>query len=432
MDGRKPMLRNLLIAALALAGQAAELRADDFIRQPSLARTQSAESTRQNSTGSVSTPEPASQLTSPASPSSASPSSVQVKVRLASSPSTVAQHPRSDLAAAISSELTAGHWPVARTNVRVAASLEPGPGWQAVGQELSEHVSNCERLLSRSAYLSAMEEAKRGIVRLVRVIDLRQNKLTSEPAWAQAQQALREALEFTTHERIANDTELFTRVIQSHETPALHGADVSDLTPLAAAQHYRAYAEKCLVEASQGHPWFGELYYCMGRALEAQAEGGNPQADALLQEALTYFRSARTIQPSNATNTNQLAYVLLRVDRPSEALAYLAEAVRQPACPLEAWQNMIEASSRVSDRRTEQWALQNYTALKQRGVTPASQSGTLVEVDPRQFAALSPYTSGPQVQAQSVPQTGGPAPSPSTAPASTTRTAAQPRAGLFR
>jgi hypothetical protein len=94
------------------------------------------------------------------------------------------------------------------------ASLEPAPGWQAVGEELKGHLDKCEVLLSRHAYLSAREEANRAILRLVRVLDLRQNKLTCEPAWGQAQQALRVAEDFTAIERLANDTELFTRLIQ--------------------------------------------------------------------------------------------------------------------------------------------------------------------------------------------------------------------------
>lgn len=401
MDGRNPTLRNLFIAALALAGPSTGLRADDFIRQPTMARThaQSQSGAEPNATA-------------------AEHRAAQTKASTVSASESIVNVPRG----AVPRDEKAP-----RVEAAVAASLEPGPGWQAIGEELRAHVDNCERLLSRGAFLSAMEESRRGIVRLARVLDLRQNKLTSEPAWAQAQQALREAREFTTHQRIATDVELFSRIIRSHETPALHEADVTELTPLAAAQHYRAYAEKCLVEASQGHPWFSELYYCLGRSLESQAAAGDPQADALLQEALTYYRSAHTIQPSNPTNTNQLAFVLLRLDRPSEALVQLAEAVRNPNCPLEAWQNLIEASSRVQDGRTEQWAMQNYMALKQRGAAPSGQTGTLVELDPKQFAAMSPYTSGPPVQPQTAPTQSQP-----NAPSSTPRTATAPSGGLFR
>ncbi len=223
------------------------------------------------------------------------------------------------------------------------SAIEPGPGWQAVGDELKQHVQKCEELLARRAYLSAMHEANDAVIRLVRVLDLKQNRFASEPVWAQAQQALREAQEFTSVNRIATDTELLARLIQSHETPILKDTNVSDLTPLAAAQHYRAYAEQCLVSASQSHPWFAELYYCLGRSLQSQAESNPAKADALMHQALSYFRAAQAIDPANATNANQLGYVLLKLDRPSEAINQLQQVVQLPNCPLEAWQNLAQA-----------------------------------------------------------------------------------------
>ena len=329
----------------------------------------------------------------PATPPSTSP---EVRLVVPARPEDAAMaeqmQQRRELAAKISHEIVGEAKTVggAPTN-----AIEPGPGWQAVGDELKQHVQKCEELLARRAYLSAMHEANEAIVRLVRVLDLKQNRFSSEPIWAQAQQALREAQEFTSVNRIATDSELFERLIQSHETPILKETNVADLTPLAAAQHYRAYAEQCLVTASQGHPWFAELYYCLGRSLQSQAETNPAKADLLMHQSLTYFRAAQTINPANATNANQLGYVLLKLDRPAEAINQLQQVVQLPNCPLESWQNLAQASSRLGDSQTEKWAVDNYLAAKSRGVTPSGPVNTLVQVSEEQFRALSPRTSGP-------------------------------------
>lgn len=456
MDGRKPLLRNLFIASLALAGQASASQADDVIRQPSKSaqvRTPARDDgtlSKKVETGSVPAtgvsvelieapiarlvgvrPKLASTGASRALPDGRS----KIVLQANSAAESV------DTDTASQSKSLANSFDV---NTPPPASIEPGPGWQAVGEDLKNHLRRCEELLSRKAYLSAREESTQAIIQLVRVLDLRQNRFTCEPAWAQAQQALRESQEFTSLERIANDAELFTRLIQAHETPVLRDANVAEMTPLAAAQHYRAYAEKRLVEASLGHPWFSELYYCMGRSLQSQAESSQRHSEALLQQALTFYRASCTIQPSNATNANQLGYVLLRMDRPTEALEQLSEVVRLPTCPLEAWQNMAEASSRMGDKRSEQWAIKNYLALKSQGVQPSGPTGTLVEVDPRQFAAMSPRTSGPGALAPNVNATtvstvsetsstqSSAGAAPNNGPADSNRTATTPRFGIFR
>lgn len=351
---------------------------------------------------------------------------------------------RRELAAKISNELLSESKATGSTS---GNAIEPGPGWQAVGDELKQRVQKCDELLARRAYLSAMQEAEEAIVRLVRVLDLKENRFASEPTWAEAQQALREAQEFTSVIRIGTDPELFTRLIQSHQTPVLKEANVAELTPLAAAQHYRAYAEQCLVAASQGHPWFCELYYCLGRSLQAQAETNPSKADGLLHQSIAYFRAAQAIDPTNVTNANQLGYVLLRLDRPSEAIQQLQQIVQQPNCPLESWQNLAQASSRLGDAQMEKWAVDNYMAAKSRGAAPSGPVNTLVQVSEEQFRAMSPRTVGPSGMTptnmvnsangntyapMNTSNAGNVAPTQGNSPDAGGRTAILPRTGLFR
>ena len=121
----------------------------------------------------------------PTAPAPAPASSPEVRLVVPTRPEDAAlaeqMQQRRELAAKISSEIVGQ---TKSTGSAPTNAIEPGPGWQAVGDELKQHVQKCEELLARRAYLSAMHEANEAIIRLVRVLDLKQNRFASEPIWA--------------------------------------------------------------------------------------------------------------------------------------------------------------------------------------------------------------------------------------------------------
>lgn len=284
------------------------------------------------------------------------------------------------------------------------AAIDAPPGWQAIGHALGQRISNCEMLLNRHAYFSAREESEAAFLYLARVLDLMSNSYTSEPAWHTANKALQEAEDFSTAQRLTSDSDFMRRLILSHETPVLKEVNASELAPLAAAQHYRQYAENKLVEASQGHPWASEIAYALGRTYQAQADAAEDGARDLLRwRAVTLYRGARGIAPDNAMAANQLGYVLLQMDRPQDARQALLDSLRaQPSLP--ALENLVEASRRMGDAATGQWAAQQVLALKD-NAPPPNTAPEVIEVDPRTFAALSPYAAGPTAGAPSASPT---------------------------
>jgi tetratricopeptide (TPR) repeat protein len=268
------------------------------------------------------------------------------------------------------------------------------PGWQSVGQRLRGHLVESEALLRRLAFYSAREEAERAMLYLAHILDGMQNRYHCEPAWAAAQQALNEADDFASEQRLSTDGQLLERLIQSHETPILKAISPDQLAPMTAAQHYRLYAEACLLEASQRHPWGSEVLYAIGRAYQAQADTQDAAAVALRWRALTFYRAATAIDPSNALAANQLGYILLQMDRPRDAQAALIASVnRQLSVP--ALQNLVEASYRLGDSTTGRWAEAQLSALHP-AISADTGQPSFVEVDPRTFAALSPYETGPR------------------------------------
>ncbi len=308
---------------------------------------------------------------------------------------------RAVLASLVSSQIISGH-PATADVGRSVNSIDNPPGWQAIGEELSQRLGRCEALINRKAYFSAREDAESAMLYLVRVLDLMSNHYYSEPAWHAASKAMSEAEDFSNAQRLTSDSDFLRRIILSHETPVLKDADTTTLAPMAAAQHYRQYAESKLVEAAQGHPWASEVLYALGRSYQSHADATQAGMQQNLRwRAITLYRGARAIAPANATATNQLGFVLLQMDRPADAREALVASINA-APSLAAYQNLVEASRRLGDANTGNWAMQQAMASNS---PPSATSGIpeFLEVDPRTFAAMSPYSIGPSPQSQDSP-----------------------------
>ncbi len=304
--------------------------------------------------------------------------------------------------------------------------LESPQGWQAIGERLTNHVTRCESLLRRNAFCSAREEGESACLLLIRHIDLIDNLYRCEPAWLAANQSLREAEDFLAVQRMS-DRDGLRRLIDSHHTPILKGKNLSEMSPLTAAQHYRVYAEMQLLEASQGHPWASELLYAIGRTYQAEADATPVHVDALRMRSIAFYRASRTTLPSNAVACNQLGYLLLQMDRNEEAREVLAVAVSLKN-DLAFLNNFAEASRRLGDSQSTAWAAQNVAAIVSR--TPAQPPvPQFIEVTPEEFVAISPHAIGPQPTSENTNR----APAAPTAPAYESATATrstQTRQGL--
>lgn len=308
------------------------------------------------------------------------------------------QSPRAVRASLVSSQIILGH-PAVDDTERTVESIDNPPGWQAIGEELSGRLENCEALINRKAYFSAREDAEAAMLYLMRVLDLMSNSYRSEPAWYAASKAMSEAEDFSTTQRLTSDSDFLRRVILSHETPVLKDADAATLAPLAAAQHYRQYAEEKLVEAAQGHPWASEVVYALGRSYQAQADLAEVGSQQNLRwRAITLYRGARGIAPNNALATNQLGFVLLQMDRPADAREALVASINVSPS-LTAYENLVEASRRIGDVGTANWAIQQVMSVRN-SLAIASDTPAFVELDPRTFAAISPYSVGPSPNSQ--------------------------------
>lgn len=295
------------------------------------------------------------------------------------------------LASAVSKRILGPQDTAARHEV---SPLQTTLGWNAVGAQLKGHLEQCTELTRRGVFASAREEALTALLQLTRHLDQLTNRFVSEPSLQAAQTAVREA-ECFTDTISAVDIDVLRQITNSHITPILKDAEVQSASPLTLSQYYYKYAESKLVEASQGHPWYSEILYGLGRAYQAEAElaQGN-EKQLLFSKALVYYQSAVTILPKNALASNQLGYVLLQLDRAAEAQQALIASVNiQPDAP--ALQNLAEASRRLGDKQLEDWALRTLSSRNQMA-GPIVQVPTIEMVDNRTFMAISPMTIGPK------------------------------------
>ncbi len=276
--------------------------------------------------------------------------------------------------------------------------IESPQGWQAIHTRLSNHVTKCENLLRRGAFCSAREEAETATLLLVRHIDLHDNLFRCEPALQSANQALREAEDFVVAIRSTADGESLRRLVDAHESTVLKNKNLSGMSPLTAAQHYRQFAESQLAIAAQGHPWASELLYTVGRTYQAEADADNSRVDVLRLKAMAYFRASHITMPTNAVACNQLGYLLLQMDRNEEARESLVAAVKLKMD--EAFlSNLAEASHRLGDTQTVTWAAQCVSAIRSR-IPPPTLVPPVVEISQEDFIAISPREIGPKPQSQ--------------------------------
>ena len=260
-------------------------------------------------------------------------------------------------------------------------------GPAAMGQQLSELLITSERLCQRGLFKSARQEADAAALRLARYVDSVSNRLVSEPSLKVARNALREVIVF--HD--GNSAGTIQDLINAHDTPILKNVDVQQIPPATLSKAYYQYAEEKLIEASLGHPWFSDVYYTLGRTFQAEADSeaaGN--RDHLRTLAVVYYRAAAAVRPTNSLATNQLGYVLLQMDRPAEAHAALVSSI-QVKTDTPALQNLAEASRRLGDINTQQWALQMIARIGQRpSGADQPQLPQVIEVDHGTFRSTTP------------------------------------------
>jgi tetratricopeptide (TPR) repeat protein len=267
-------------------------------------------------------------------------------------------------------------------------AIESPRGWTAEGEELVSHLRTCDELLRRGAVHSAREEVLLGLRALARAIDFRGGQLYSEPALDRAMRAFTEERDFHASQ---SSTAVNDSLVAGHQTPVLREANLKNVSPVIAAQHYRAYARRELIAASQGHIWAADFFYAYGKTLEAESETQTQYQTMFREQAIVCYQAALSVARNHSEAANQLGYSLLKVDRAREAEQALVAAVSSNPSA-EAWKNLAEVYRREGDMGKADYAVRQASALEQNHTMMSNGKPLpdVVSMAPEDFVRMSP------------------------------------------
>jgi len=153
-------------------------------------------------------------------------------------------------------------------------------------------------LAERGALYSARSEFIQALRVVAQGLDTTRGVNEHSRALASGLRALKEADDFMPRgARLEADLDL-ERLIATHRTPVLQSHDVSQLTPVAALQHYYSFGREELATAGGAQPaaslallGLGKLYALMDTRAGEDMQMGRPKAMAMLQAAISIDQS---------------------------------------------------------------------------------------------------------------------------------------------
>lgn len=268
-------------------------------------------------------------------------------------------------------------------------AIEPPMGWRAIEKDLRGRLERCDQLLKRRAYLSAKQEILTAMRQLMRALDERRGEWRSEPQLDLALQAFREEADFQSSLKTPEQAVSVATIVSTHQTAVLKGMQLDRLAPDTAAQYYHQYAKDQLVLAAERHGFAADLYYAYGKCLERLASVETSSRTMLLSQAAVCYQAALIIRADQSDAANELGYVLLQLDRNTEAFDALQYSLKLRPTP-ETYRNLVEVYRRHEDMQGQKWAVDQLASLERQLPRTNPNMPVVQEVSPEVFASLSP------------------------------------------
>ncbi len=275
-------------------------------------------------------------------------------------------------------------------NAESPKPLESPPGWQSVETELRYRLRRCDDMLRRGATRSGRQEAVAAIRLLLRSLDLRRGDWISEPAFDAAMTALKEERDFYQPISSVGQSPSTTAIVEGHQTPILKNTSLEGVSPELASQYYRAYARDRLTVAADQHEWAADVYYALGKTFEKQATEDPSQSVLLRGQSVVCYQAALSVTPTHPDAATQLSFVLLQLDRSSEAEEVIAASLQIRNSPND-WRNLVEVYRRQGNPQGQQWASQQLAIAEQTNGPNFNSLPRIQQISPEQFVQISPY-----------------------------------------
>jgi tetratricopeptide (TPR) repeat protein len=263
---------------------------------------------------------------------------------------------------------------------------DPTPELIAVARQADSHVGRGFRLAERGALFTARAELRRALALSAAALDEQRNTVAHSRALNNGLRALSEAEDFVPVVRsTGRATRSIETIIQSHQTPILHGEPTDELDASRAIERYLSYAQEQLAAAAGDLQPAASALYALGKLEMSVATDIGSLESA---RAAVYLQAALIVNPQHALAANELGVLLARHGRLAEAKAALSHTLRIASLP-SAWRNLSIVhhglgEMQLAGQADQQWR-QAASAQSQTGT--ASQGATAVQwVDPATFA----------------------------------------------
>ena len=214
---------------------------------------------------------------------------------------------------------------------------DPTPEMIAVARQADSHVGHAQRLAERGALYTARAELRQALALSAAALDAQRNTSAHVRALNNGWRALSEAEDFLAAARAMGGTaRSLETIVQSHQTPILHGEPLEELAPSHAVARYLSYAQEQLAAAAGDMQPAASALYALGKLeMSAATDIGSLET----ARAAVYLQAALIVNPQHALAANELGVLFARHGRLDEAKAALSHTLGIASLPA-AWRNL--------------------------------------------------------------------------------------------
>jgi tetratricopeptide (TPR) repeat protein len=290
-----------------------------------------------------------------------------------------------------------------------------GPTMDGVSERAAALSRRAYQLADRGALYSARANFIQSLQMVTQALDARpraygdpKGTLHYGRALAAGLLAMKEAEDFVPRGTNLEADINVSAIIAGHRTPILKPYAKTQLTQLAAMQHYFSYAQRQLTAAGGSQRAASMALHGLGKVQSAIAAGDRSQRAAAGAKAIVLQRAALAVDSRNYLAANELGVLLARYGQLDEARSVLLHSVSlEPDATT--WHNLAVVHRKLNEpglaERAESEAQLAARPVGSSGAAGTSSAGGVVQwVSPQAFAGNRPVeTRRPSARAEARP-----------------------------
>lgn len=314
--------------------------------------------------------------------------------------------------------------PVRRDLLPAPLAPQEAESLRSVDLQAQQKLVRAQELAGRGAAWSARGELLDVLRMIAEACDSMRQSEEFRRSLRNGLEALREVEDFAPKQGNAGREINVPVIVAAHRTPALKGAPVDHLTPLAAQQEYLSYAQRQLAAAAGGTVSGSAALYGLGRLQETvsttSAGGRSPIA---APRAMALYQAALLADRTNHLAANELGVLLAKYGENAAAKQILIHSLQTQQQAV-TWNNLAIVHDRLGERDLAQKARLAGQQIATKTGSTAGAAERVRWVDAATFAAASDEGGWPEQTAPAAkPATTSTAKVPAPSPPAETKTA---------